>query len=190
MTHKDNLTHTEIEQCLLRANADVEAAEAHGQLCGMLCVARELDATLWIEHVLGDQDPGNILAAEARDLLQSLYETTRQQFADGNYEFEILLPDDELDLGDRIADLSSWCQGFLYGMSAAGVSNVENLPGEVGEVVQDFLEISRAGYDPDQDEEQNERAYSEVVEYLRVGSMLVYTEFNQAEPDEQPPTLH
>ena len=190
MTQTQQIDHSELERALVQSHADVEASEAHGLLCGMLCVENHIDVELWLEQVLGDYDRNDLLAMEVRETLVSVYANTLAQLLGGDFELDILLPDDESDLADRIDELSRWCQGFLFGMSAAGVSNVENLPGDVGEVVQDFLDISKAGYDPEQDEEQNEKAYAEVVEYLRVGAMLVFNEFNQTDESDAPPTIH
>ncbi|MDH5219237.1 MAG: UPF0149 family protein [Gammaproteobacteria bacterium] len=190
LTQSQQIDHSELERVLVQSHADVEASEAHGLLCGMLCVENHIDVELWLGQVLGDYDRNDLLVMEVRETLVSVYANTLAQLLGGEFELDILLPDDESDLGDRIDELSRWCQGFLFGMSAAGVSNVENLPGDVGEVVQDFLDISKAGYDSEQDEEQNEKAYAEVVEYLRVGAMLVFNEFNQADESDAPPTIH
>ena len=190
MTQSAEIDYSELERVLVQSNAEVEASEAHGLLCGMLCVENHIDVELWLSHVLGDYDRSDLLVMEVRDILVNLYANTLAQLLGGDFELEILLPDDESDLADRIDELSSWCQGFLYGMSAAGVSNLKGLPGDVGEVVQDFLDISKAGYDSEQDEEQNEKAYAEVVEYLRVGAMLVFNEFNQVDEADAPPTIH
>ena len=53
------------------------------------------------------------------------------------------------------------------------------LPGEVGEIVRDFVEITRAGVDARQDEESNESAYAELVEFVRVGVQLLFEELGR-----------
>lgn len=190
VTESQEIEYSEMERALITAKADVDPSEAHGLLCGMLCVADHIDVELWLNHVLGDYDRNDLLVMEVREVLMSVYANTLAQLVDGNFELDIVLPSDDSELEDRVEELSRWCQGFLYGMSAAGVSDVETLPGDVGEVVHDFLDISKAGYDSEQDDEQNEKAFAEVVEYLRVGAMLVFNEFNQADESDVPPTLH
>lgn len=186
------LVHAELEKALTRAHADVDASEAHGQLCGMLSVSDQIDTDMWISQVLGEYDPNDLLVDEVRGILTALHDKTREELVAGNFELNVLLGGDDDDLEARVEALSHWCQGFLFGMSAAGVSDVEKLPGDVGEVVRDFLDISRAVYDEESDDEQNESAYAEVVEYLRVGAMLIHSEFNKPsdDEDEETPTLH
>ena len=94
-------------------------------------------------------------------------------------EFELLLPDDAETIEVRTAALAQWCQGFLYGLGAGAIPDASELPGEVGEVVRDFIEISRAGVDAAQDAESNESAYAELVEFVRVGVQLLFEELAQ-----------
>jgi uncharacterized protein len=54
------------------------------------------------------------------------------------------------------------------------------LPGEAGEVVRDFAEITRAGVDADEEQESNESAYAELVEFVRVGVQLLFEELASA----------
>src|SRR5438309_6995139 len=95
-------------------------------------------------------------------------------------EFELLLPEDEQSIDARTAALAAWCQGFLYGLGAGAIPDASELPGEVGEVVRDFLQITRAGVDAAQDEESNESAYAELVEFVRVGVQLLFEELATA----------
>ena len=90
--------------------------------------------------------------------------------------FEPLLPADDQPIGARTAALAQWCQGFLYGLGAGGITDASGLPADTGEIVRDFTEISRAGVDETQDEESNEAAYAELVEFVRVGVQLLFEE--------------
>ncbi|MBV8975363.1 MAG: UPF0149 family protein, partial [Sinobacteraceae bacterium] len=69
-----------------------------------------------------------------------------------------------------------WCQGFLYGLGAGAITDATVLPGDVGEIVRDLTEISRAGVDASQEAESNEAAYTELVEFVRVGVQLLFEE--------------
>ena len=73
----------------------------------------------------------------------------------------------------RTSALAEWCQGFLYGLGAGNIPDASRLPGEVGEIVRDFAEITRAGVDGAETEESNESAYAELVEFVRVGVQLL-----------------
>jgi uncharacterized protein YgfB (UPF0149 family) len=91
-------------------------------------------------------------------------------------EFEPLLPDDESPLNGRANALALWCTGFLYGLGTGHISDLEALNGDVGEIVRDFTEISRATGDDAEADESNEQAYAELVEFIRVAAQVVFEE--------------
>ena len=190
MEQETELSHETLSKILVRGNSDTYASEAHGMLCGMLAVVGYVELEKWFGHVLGEFDPDDLSVTEAKVVLRMLHDQVKDQMAGGEFDLQLLLPSDEVELEDRVDDLTEWCQGFLYGMTAAGVSDLDNLPGEVGEIVQDILDISKAAYDPGEGEDEGESAYMEVVEYIRVGAMLIYSEFNRNASQDEQPTIH
>ena len=82
-----------------------------------------------------------------------------------------------------------WCSGFLYGLGTGQISDLGALTGDVGEIVRDFTEISRATGDDADADESNEQAYAELVEFIRVAAQVVFEELlplrAQAYPAEQ-----
>ena len=75
--------------------------------------------------------------------------------------------------------LGHWCEGFLHGLVAAEHSDAlrERLAAEpLSDIIKDLLQITRAGLDEESDEEDNESAYVELVEYVRVAAQLCYEE--------------
>jgi uncharacterized protein YgfB (UPF0149 family) len=95
-------------------------------------------------------------------------------------EFELLLPEDAAPLAERTQALAQWCQGFLYGLGAGSITDASQLPGEVGEIVRDFIEITRAGVEGEPEDESSENAYVELVEFVRVGVQLLFEELAAA----------
>jgi hypothetical protein len=55
-------------------------------------------------------------------------------------------------------------------------SDLQSLSGDVGEIVRDFTEISRATGDDAEGDESNEQAYAELVEFIRVAAQVVFEE--------------
>ena len=171
-----------IQQLLLQERSLADAAEAHGTLAGCLCAVQGYRLEDWLREILpeGRATPGTTAA------LEELFTATTAALLQPDMEFELLLPADEQPIEVRTAALAQWCQGFLYGLGAGAVPDVSELPGEVGEVVRDFIEISRAGVDSTQDEESNEAAYAELVEFVRVGVQLLYEELGVLRPPAAP----
>ena len=87
----------------------------------------------------------------------------------------------------------SGARDFSTGSEAGVIPDASELPGQVhGEIVRDLVEISRAGVDAEQDEESNESAYAELVEFVRVGVQLLFEELAAARspPAASPAPLH
>jgi uncharacterized protein len=167
-----------IQQLLVQERSLAEAAEAHGTLAGCLCAAQGYKVEDWLREIL----PEGRAAPETAAVLEELYTATARALLQPDMEFELLLPADEQPIDVRTAALAQWCQGFLYGLGAGVVPDASELPGEVGEVVRDFIEISRAGVDATQAEESNEAAYAELVEFVRVGVQLLFEELGVLRP--------
>ena len=165
-----------LDDSLIRVNAMMEAAEAHGALCGMLCARGSVELSLWISHVLGEQQNSESLQELTGELAQ-LHSATLEQLNDSVADFHLLLPDDQDSLAQRVAALASWCQGYVYGLAAGGISQETELPADSRELLEDFVEISRAGMDDNlSDDEDDEIAFVEISEYVRTGVLLVNEE--------------
>jgi hypothetical protein len=161
-----------IQQLLAQERSLADAAEAHGTLAGCLCTAAGYRLDDWLREIL----PEGRAAPETTAALEGLFTATAAALLQPDMEFELLLPADEQPIDVRTAALAQWCQGFLYGLGAGAVPDASELPGDVGEIVRDFIEISRAGVDAAQGEESNEAAYAELVEFTRVGVQLLFEE--------------
>ena len=161
-----------VQELLAQEHSLAGAAEAHGTLAGCLCGAAGYRFEDWLREIL----PEGRASAEASATLRELYDATAGALISPDMEFTVLLPEDEESLNARTAALAEWCQGFLYGLGAGSIPDAGELPGEVGEIVRDFTEITRAGVDSDEGEESNESAYAELVEFVRVGVQLLFEE--------------
>jgi uncharacterized protein YgfB (UPF0149 family) len=178
-----------IQTVLGGVDSEADAAEAQGLLCGLLCADPNVRAEAWAGSVLGAQASAEPLAGEAREMLGRLYERTRDQLMGGEYSLALLLPDDEEPLDERVESLAHWCQAFLVGLATGGLKDMRTLPDEAAEFARDLLDISRAGIEPDEDSEQGETDFAEIVEYVRIGVFVIYSELRSEQARERP-ALH
>lgn len=164
------LAYDELQQLLRRLGVNQDAAEYHGALCGMLCHGDLRTDSLIFDDLKADDDARAELAQFSLTSLEQLELP----------EFLPVLPADEEKLFDRVEALASWCGGFLYGLGSSGRVDIQTLSEEVQELMQDFTEISRAGFEQPAGEEgeEEERAYTELVEYVRVGAQLIFLEMH------------
>lgn len=168
----DNREYDELLRLFGVAHALTEPAEAHGTLTGALCASGTYTLEDWLSEVLpeGEVDP------DAGAALQSVFRRTRAELAGHDMQLALLVPGDDASLERRTAALCQWCNGFLYGLAGHGAADPERLPGDAGEIVRDFGEITRAGVDAADGAEVNESAFSELVEFVRVGVQLIFEE--------------
>lgn len=166
---------------LKRAGYPESAANFHGSLCGALCVMEPDHLT--VERLVDEggersapldpQDHAAVLRlrqAAAADLLST------------DMTFEPLLPPDASTLAERVDALAAWCGGFLYGISGNRRLNIRTLSEEARETLRDFTQFTQAGFDTSGDPEAEERAFTELVEYVRVGAQLLFLELRPRPP--------
>jgi len=149
--------------------AAVQAAEAHGVLSGMLCAAGAAELGEWWSNIRGDESQ-----VEVPEPVRELHAETVASLADVTGTFDLMLPQDEASLEERAEALHDWCQGFLYGYGMAGGRDPAKLPHDAAEILRDIHQFAQASFDLGEDAEEDEQAYSELVEYLRVGVLLLH----------------
>ena len=156
----------------------------------MLCGVDEQAPQRWLEEVLGPGERVQRATDECRgELLRVLTDTVRI-LCSGQCNFVPLLPDDNTGLGIRSAALANWCSGFLYGIGSAGDDVEARLSEDALEVLSDFSEVTRLRSDA-KESEAAEADYSEIVEYMRVGVMLMFEELQGGlQPDDTVHRLH
>ena len=178
-------TYDEFERVLRDARALPEPAEAHGTLAGALCSSSDYGLIEWLHEILPDESPeGEALQSS---VLQNVYNTMVRTLAGSDADFAPLLPDDEAPLTERAGALSLWCQGFLYGLGSGPASDPAKVSQEAGEIIRDLTEITHVGVEADEQNEENELAFAEVVEFVRVGVQLLFVEFAPARGQEPAP---
>ena len=178
-------TYDEFERVLREARALPEPAEAHGTLAGALCSSRDYGLIEWLREILPDDSPDD--AALQSSVLQKVYSSMVRTLVGNDADFEPLLPDDDSPLGVRADALSLWCQGFLYGLGSGATGDPGKVSIEAGEIIRDFTEITHVGVDADEETEENEAAFAEVVEFVRVGVQLLFVELAPARGEEPEP---
>jgi len=176
---EQSISHDDLDAALKRCGATWDAGQAHGLLCSRLAVLGTDAGIGWLDQVLEGSDPDNAPRRECEGMLDALYSFTHRQLADRQSEFEPLLPHDSDSTIIRADAIARWCEGFLHGLVSGSPDDrlKELLAGDpLSDIIKDMLQITRATVDQETDDETNESAYSELVEYLRVAVQLTYEE--------------
>ena len=188
---------SQLEGLLFEVDSVLGGIESHGALCGMMCAQGNTEVGQWMLNVLGEHEDSNSALQQVGKMLIQMHQATIEQMNDSNVDYQLMLPDDEEPLEARVEALGVWCQGFVYGLAAGGVKEDSVLPDDSKELIRDILEISRAGYVADDEAEENitlenhddedEAAFMEVSEYVRMGVLLIYEEL---QPLQSSQTVH
>ncbi|MDO7903656.1 YecA family protein [Pseudomonas sp. K1(2024)] len=171
---------------LLSSNGHpVSPAELHGLLIGRSCAGAGFDAESWLADAaaaLESEPQDNVRAA-----LIGLQEMVKAELTGEDVAIVLLLPGDETSLTERATALGQWCQGFIagFGLNAGG----KDLSTDAKDVLQDLVAISQV-QEALEESEDGENDYMEVMEYLRVAPLLLYTELAAPVAPAPKPSLH
>ncbi|MDM4769336.1 UPF0149 family protein [Solimonas sp. SE-A11] len=174
---QDSVSYEALSDTFARIGSRDNPAEYHGTLCGALCVRAPEDLNLTRLLDAGDEEQALRPDAQAQAELRRLCGEALRMLQDEDMGFTPLLPDDDAALAARTQALASWCEGFLYGLASRPGLDLKKCSEEVREVLRDFSQFTQASLGDEEDMELEEGAYTELVEYVRVGAQLVFMEF-------------
>ncbi len=172
-------------------------SEVHGLCCGLLCSMSSTAAkTRWFTEMLdAAQISSDAVASKAAQLktLDDWFMATLTSLNDADLEFAPAMPDETLPVSIRNRALGDFCGGFTYGLGLALSKRGEKpLPSDTREIIEDFQAIESADIDEpyspkgvissSDDIEQQEVTYNELLEYVRVGVLLILEELRPITP--------
>lgn len=167
--------YLDLSQVLSQTALQLHSSQAHGLICGLLC-GNPKNTVAWKALVTGSKE-----TQEAHHLLQALYDVSAKQLDDVLFDFQMVLPPDSEGLPARAEALTLWCQGVLTGLKLTQVQMMGREPSEMTEAINDLIEIAQMNFEEVVSSEEDESAYAELVEYVRVAVILIYQELRAAE---------
>lgn len=185
--HSDSTDYDRLQATLDLAGAELRASEMHGMVCGELCRAARLGWDPGFSSLLGLPDTASGAGRAVLETADALIEESRQAL-DGGIGFALLLPDGDDPIEERTEALADWARGFSVALLRGDDLTLNELPDNSAEVVKDVVKISEA--QPGVQTEEDERALTEIEEYMRVGIQLVYEELQPEDPNPPEQELH
>ena len=165
------IDHRELSRLLAGAGAEAPASACHGFLCGQICASEFPDEELWMEF-LDVQRRDDATAEHVYEGVRSLAADIESQFQQEDFGFQLLLPDDDQGLAERVDALGEWCNGFLQGFTLGAEQLDAAMTEDCREVLDDLAVIANVSVEQPGDGDEGELV--EVVEYVRVGVMTLF----------------
>ena len=181
------MTFEQLEDLFYALNINASASGFHGFLCGRLSSGpvemQDLvtSSTQWL--TLQEE-----AAEAAEEPLKTFYEEALSNLQDISFLFKPLLPDDELPLAERLVAVGDWCSNYISGVGE-GMGAEFAVSAEGKEALEDLAAIGQISTEFDFDED-GERDYQELVEYIRIAVQLVFSDLDSEIDPEAQPTIH
>lgn len=180
-----NSPYSAFAALLTSSGHTVSPAELHGLLLGRSCAGAGFEIDYWLV------DAAELLGAAPEDgvrqALIGLQEMVKNELTGVEVTVVLLLPSDDAPLSERAVALGQWCQGFLGGFGLTARDSA--LSAEAMEVLQDLSAISQVQNALDESDD-GEHDYMEVMEYLRVAPLLLFSECAKPVVAAAKPSLH
>lgn len=194
--------YPDLSAVLARLDVPLVVSEVHGLCCGLLCSLSSAAAkTRWFTETLeaASLSP-EAVSQNAADikLLDDWFGQTLSELNGSDIDFNPLLPDEDVPVNERFMALKDFCAGFTYGIGIAMSQQGHSaLPADTREIIEDFQSIEAAedmgaGEASFQLTNKVDRArpslngyeeiHNELLEYVRVGVLLILEELRPVNP--------
>ena len=169
--------HTFLESIAVLA-LPLSGSELHGIMSGYLCAGANSEGVAYLRALMTNMKDVTLRGAVLS--LFGVYAVSQQQMISLDFEFQLLLPDDDTPLAERAQAFSEWCDGFTQGLTMAGVLYDQLQEEESQEALQHLIEFSQLDYHSLSIDEDDERALMEVTEYARLAVLRIHGDLLQA----------
>lgn len=167
---------------------NLDPAELHGMVTGLIVGGASEQAEAYLRSLTMNKSGANY--HQAMNALFSLYTITHTCLYNFEFNFQLLLPTDEAVLSDRLLAFTSWIQGFLKGLDMSGLCLEDFESEDTIEVLQHLEDFADIEIDGLEDNDQDEQAYVDVTEYVRLAVMQLFCDLQEDEADSKQTSHH
>lgn len=181
---------------LFTLTENLSVSELHGVISATVCLHKsqaykylDWDLITGLAH-----DDSKTLSSSSisennqlKNLCEDICEATYDSINSNLFEFDILLPNSDIDVDLRVEELAAWSRGFSYAMIKAlalknkspNASYSDLGLSEIGvEALKDINDVSQVETEELGDIDEAEDAYAEIAEYLRIATQTIYDEIS------------
>ncbi len=164
-----------------KIKSEFNPAQTHGLFCGHLCALPAGQSNPeWDTSILDVE-----VNAQAQQILSDLYQASYHSLKQFSFEFSLILPGDDANLNTRVETLGLWCQGFLISIEQAATSLKNSSDPAIIEALSDLAEIAQVNFGDIPENDEDEAAYLELVEYTRLSVLMIFNTLHSHSTSEE-----
>lgn len=176
-----------VSDVIARLKLPYSVSQLHGLLCGYLTAGKSHQGEMMMRTLTTQDDASRAASRMLFDVLT----VSQQQLDHLEFDFELLLPDEETALLDRAQAFTEWCEGFSQGLTIAGIGAAQLHDVDAQEALHHLSEFAKLDYHALHMGENDEKAFMEVTEYARMAVLQIHTDLKlRVKKDEPPETAH
>lgn len=169
--------YEEFQEALLFIQTELSPAECQGIAFGLLAWDNaERARQEWATLLHQESENLDESAHHCHQLLDDLFACAFNSLKDTQFGLKLYLPADEAPLYLRAGAVSQWCRGFMFGLGLMGFDNRMLSNMLINEALQDISQIMNIDARQEETTEDSEKEYFELVEYLRMATLLIHSE--------------
>ncbi len=176
----------EFKQLIAELQIEYNVAEFHGFLSGLITGGVKDDS--WQTLTYQFTNNGHRFSQVPLKKLTAFYQQLTESYGQADTQFQLCFDDndDAFKTADNIAD---WTSHFMLGIGLAQ-PKFQTEKDEVGEALDDLNEISKLGYDEQENPTDLARAADEIIEYLRIVALFLHSHFALSVKENNKNQLH
>ncbi len=173
------INYSQINELCLNFLPDLSASQLSGMLHGLVSHGFVPEHGHWQQQLSNFLNSGDPLPAEAYEGLEQLLAFTQKDYQMDSFSIDLIVPEDDYPLPQRLLALADWTQGFLTGYGL--IKQEKELAGDAKEAMQDLAQIAQLDSETEEAEEL-EQAYMTLCEHIKMSAQIIFMA-NQPEPD-------
>ncbi|MEM1244045.1 MAG: UPF0149 family protein [Pseudomonadota bacterium] len=160
----------------VKSLSNLSPAMVHGLICGYIC-GRQTDINLIYKTL--HKNKTTKPSAQSLEILKTIFAYSSEKLTRFDFSFQLLLPSDRAALSKRAASLSLWCEGFIISLNHSIELEKLKISQENQEAIKHLIKISELEHEVIEAREDDENGYTEIVEYVRMVVLSIYSELNR-----------
>lgn len=174
------VNYSQINELCLNFLPDLSASQLSGMLHGLVSHGYVPEQGNWHQQLADFLNSGDTLAPDAISGLEQLLAFTQKDYQVDSFSIDLIIPEDDYPLAQRLQALADWSQGFMTGYGL--IKQEKALTGDAEEAMQDLSQIAQLDTETEENEEL-EQAYMTICEHVKMSAQII---FMANQPEETP----